>query len=63
MNGKKGLRCFTKVHIIDSEIIKEKKSPFISYTDFESILMPEGNARQNQERSNTNKYQKHVTWL
>ena len=32
------------------------KSPFISYADFESILVLENNGKQNQEESYTNKY-------
>ena len=30
------------------------------YADFESILVPEYNRKQNPEESYTNKYQKHV---
>ena len=30
------------------------------YADFKGILMPEGNEKQNQDESYTNKYQKHV---
>ena len=30
--------------------------------DFESILVPEGNGKQNPNKSYTNKYQKHVAW-
>ena len=30
------------------------------YADFESILVPEDNWRQNLDKSYTNKYQKHV---
>ena len=37
------------------------KSPFIIYADFESILVPEENGKQNPEESYTNKYQKHIT--
>ena len=36
------------------------KSPFMIYTDFESILIPEDNEKQNLKESYTNKYQKHV---
>ena len=36
------------------------KSPFMIYADFESILLPEGNGKQNPEEFYTNKYQKHV---
>ena len=30
------------------------------YADFESILVPEDNGKQNPNQSYTNKYQKHV---
>ena len=36
------------------------KSPFVIYADFESILIPEDNIKQNPNESYTNKYQKHV---
>ena len=36
------------------------KSPFIIYVDFESILGPEDDGKQNPEDSYTNKYQKHI---
>ena len=36
------------------------KSPFIIYGDFESILLPDDNGKQNPEESYTNKYQKHI---
>ena len=34
--------------------------PFIIYADFESILKPEDNGKQNTEGSHTNRYQKHT---
>ena len=36
------------------------KSPFIIYVNFESILAPEDNRKQNPEESYTNEYQKHI---
>ena len=36
------------------------KSPFIIYVDFESILGPEDDGKQNPEDSYTNKYQKQI---
>ena len=36
------------------------KLPFIIYVDFESILVPEDNEKQNPEECYTNKYQKHI---
>ena len=41
--------------------MKEKfKSPFIIYTDFESILGPENKRKQNPDKTYTNKCQKHL---
>ena len=37
------------------------KSPFLTYAEFESILVPEDNVKQNPNESYANKYQKHVT--
>ena len=36
-------------------------STFINYVNFESILAPEDNEKQNPEKPYTNKYQKHIT--
>ena len=36
------------------------KSAFIIYADFESILVPEGNGKQNPKEYYMNKYQKHI---
>ena len=36
------------------------KSPFIIYPNFECILVPEGNGKQNPEESYMNKYQKNI---
>ena len=36
------------------------KSPFMIYADFESVLVPEDNGKQNPNESYTNKYQNHV---
>ena len=41
--------------------VKRKiKSPFMIYTDFENILVPEDDGKQNLNQPYTNKYQKHV---
>ena len=42
---------YIKFKNYDSKI----KSPFIIYVDFESILVPEDNGKQNPEQSYTNK--------
>ena len=39
---------------------RKVKSPFIIYTDFESILEPENKRKQNPDKTYTNKYQKHI---
>ena len=36
------------------------KSPFMIYADFESILVPKDNGKQNPDESYANKYQKQV---
>ena len=36
------------------------KSSFTIYADFESILVPDDNAKQNPNESYTNKHQKHA---
>ena len=35
---------------------RKTKSPFMIYADFESILVPEDNGKQNLNKSYTNKY-------
>ena len=42
-------------------IKKSIKSLFMIYSDFESILVPEDNERQNQEESYTSKYKNNIT--
>ena len=41
---------------------RKVKSPFIIYTEFESILVPENNGKQNPEESYRKKYQKHIPY-
>ena len=36
------------------------KSPFIIYADFQAILVPKDNGKQNPDEFYTNKYQKYV---
>ena len=58
---KKLLRCLKKVNMLNSKIKENKiKSPLMSYVDFESIIVPEGNRKKNLNESYTNKHQKHV---
>ena len=39
---------------------RKTKPSFMFYADFESILVPEYNEKQNPEESYINKYQKHI---
>ena len=39
---------------------RKRKSPFIIYADFGSILVPEDNGKQNPKGLYANKYQKHI---
>ena len=62
-----GFKTNGKLTIKKVEYIKFKnfgrkiKSPFIIQADFESILVPEDNGKQNLNESYTTKDQKHVT--
>ena len=48
INGKQRITMPKKVNMLNSKIkkIRKIKSPFITYADFESILVPENNARR-----------------
>ena len=52
------LRCLKGKHVILKNYEKNTKSLFMIYADFESILVPEENRKQNPDESYTNKYQK-----
>ena len=41
---------------------RKMKSPFIIYADFESILVPENNGKQNTEEFYSHKYQKYISY-
>ena len=45
--------------VIVKNYTRKIKSPFTRYTDFESILVPENNGKENPDESYTNKYQNH----
>ena len=47
-------------HIKFKNFGRKMKSQFMTYADFESILVPEDNGKQNPNESYTNKYQKDV---
>ena len=46
--------------MLNSKIVKKIKLLLIIYADFESILVPEDNEKQNSEKSYIKKYQKHI---
>ena len=46
--------------MLNSKILKKIKLLLIIYADFESILVPEDNEKQNSEKSYIKKYQKHI---
>ena len=54
INGKQTIKC---LKIFGRKI----KSLFMIWADFESILVPEDNEKQNPNDFYTNKYQKHVS--
>ena len=61
INGKQTIKKPNKGEYVKIKNFKRKiKSSFLIYADFEGILVPEYNGRQNANESYTNKYQKHV---
>ena len=59
----KRLRYLKKDEYIKLKNFERKiKSLFMIYADFESILVPENNGKQNLLQPYTKKYQKHVAW-
>ena len=61
INGKQRIKIPKKgKHVKFKNFERKIKSPFMVYADFESILVPEDNGKQNPEESYTKKYQKHV---
>ena len=55
------LRCLRRANILKLKHFGRKiKSSFMIYADFESILVPEDNGKENWNESYTNKYQKHA---
>ena len=58
----KKFKCLKKVNILNSKILKENKITIydIYNTDFDSILVPKDNGKENPDESyTTNKYRKH----
>ena len=61
INGKQKIKMPEKCEYVRIKNYERKiKSPFMIYADFESILVPENNEKQNPNKSSTNKYQKHL---
>ena len=61
INSKSRIIIPKKGKNVKFRIFKRKiNPPLINYTDFESILVPEKNGKQNPEESYTEKYQKPV---
>ena len=62
INGKQTITILKKGEYVKLKNYERKiNSPFMIYTDFESILMSEDNGKQNPNESYTYKYQKHVS--
>ena len=47
-------------HVKFRNVERKIKSPFMIYVDFENILVPEENGKQNSNEFHTNKYKKHA---
>ena len=61
INGKQRIIAPKKDEYVKFENYERKiKSLFVIYADFESILVPEDNGKQNSEEAYSNKYQKHI---
>ena len=61
INAKQTIKMPKKGEYVKFKNLGRKiKSPFRVYTDFESILVPEDNGKQNPNESYTKKYQEHV---
>ena len=59
INGKQTIKMPKKGEYVKFKNFERKvKSPVMIYADFESILVPEDNGRQNPNESYTNKYKK-----
>ena len=61
INNKRIIIMYKKGEYVRFKINERKlKSPFMTYADFESILVPEDDGEHNPEESYTNNYQKHT---
>ena len=62
-SGKQTIKMPKKSEYVKFRNFERKiKSLFMIYVDFESILVPEDNEKQNPNESYTNKYHKHVAY-
>ena len=60
-NAKQTIKMPRRIECVKFKNFDRKiKSSFMIYTDFESILVPEDNGKQNPNEPYTNRYQKHV---
>ena len=63
INGKHKIKMRTKGEYVKFKNIERKtKLPFMIYANFESVLVPEDNRKQNPNEAYTNKYQKPVAF-
>ena len=63
INGKQTTAIPKKGKYVKLKNFERKiESPFMIYVDFESIIVPENNGKQNRNESYTNKYQKNVAY-
>ena len=61
MNGNETIKMAKKGEYVKFKHFERKlKSPLTIFADFESILVPEDNVKQNLNESYTNIFQKHV---
>ena len=60
ISGKQTIKMTKKGEYIKFKNFEKKKSPFMIYASFESILVPEGNVKENPNESYTSKYKKNV---
>ena len=61
INGKQTIKIPKNGEYVKFKNFERKlKSPFMIYVDFERILVPEDNGKQNLNEPCTNKYKKHV---
>ena len=63
INGKQRIKMSKKgEHVKFKNFERKIISPYMVYADFESILVPENNGKQNSDESYTIKYQKYIVY-